>query len=313
MSGKEWSKKELSVVEKAVANKPRFSTDYQLSELLAKQLNRSVESVRWQVRLLRKETPTEVKPSKILLLDIETLPIEALVWDVWKQDIYPEQIVKDWSIVCWSAKWLFDSKVMGAAVTPQEAIARQDRSVLMGVWNLMNEADWIIWHNGENFDAKKLNARFYVNGYPKPMYYKSIDTKKIATDNFAFTYNKLDWIAQIVGIGRKVETEFEWWAECAKGDKKYINRMLDYNKHDIHLEEEVYLKLRPWMEKHPNAGLWSNQIGKVCPCCGDNYIVPDGTYSTALGLYQAFRCQKCGALSRSTKKQFKLNGVEVQN
>jgi hypothetical protein len=306
-----WSKEELKIVKKAIANKPRYSTDYEVSQVLAQQLGRSTESVRWQVRLMRKEEPTAVLPPKILILDIETLPIKALVWDVFKTTIPYQAIEKDWSILCWSAKWLFDSKVMGSMVTPEEAINRQDRSVLARVWELMDEADWIVTHNGDSFDLKKLNWRFFVNGFPKPSYYKSIDTKKIVNDNFAPTYSKLDWVAQVVGIGRKIETDFKWWVECGQGDKTYLNKMLVYNKQDVHLEEEVYLKLRPWMEKHPNAGLWSNQIGKVCPCCGGNDITPNGTYATALGLYQAFRCQKCGAMSRSTKKQYKLSSVEV--
>jgi hypothetical protein len=225
-----------------------------------------------------------------------------------------EQIKKDWSILCWSAKWLFSPKVMGETVTPEEARNHEDYSVLESVWKLMNEADWIIWHNGKNFDAKKLNARFFVNGFPKPMYYQSIDTKTIATDNFSFTYNKLDWIASIAGIGRKIETEFEWWAECEKGDKKFLEKMLKYNKWDVQLEEEVYLKLRPWMEKHPNAGLYAID-GAVphCPACGSIDIHWSGKYTTALGIYKAFRCQECSAIGRSTQKKFKLGASPVQN
>lgn len=313
MSGVSWSEADLKKLKTAYDNKPDYVTDMELAGRLASSFKRSPESVRWQMRQFRQEV-SRVSPPKILLLDIETLPIEALVWDVWKQNIYMEQIKKDWSILCWSAKWLFDTKVMGECVTPEEAREHKDASVLPSVWKLMNEADWIIWHNGKNFDAKKLNARFFVNGFPKPMYYQSVDTKVIATDNFAFTYNKLDWIANITGIGRKIETEFEWWAECEKGNEKFLKLMLKYNKYDVHLEEEVYLKLRPWMEKHPNVGLYSVD-GAVphCPACGGLNLHWNGTYATALGLYKAFRCQDCSAIGRATQKKFKLNASPVQN
>jgi hypothetical protein len=313
VSGTAWTPKQLAAVKDAYKNKPKFSTDYELAGLLARQFGKSPEAVRWQLRQLRRTENDVVEPPKILLLDIETMPIEALVFDVWKQDIRMDQIKKDWSIICWSAKWLFDSKVMGQVVTPQEAVAHKDNSVLMKVWGLMNEADWIVTHNGDSFDIKKLYARFFLNNYPKPMYFKSIDTKVIASSTFAFTYNKLDWIAQILGVGRKIETEFEWWKECEAGNPKYLNMMLKYNKWDVNLEEEVYLKLRPWMDKHPTAGLFSNQVGNVCPACGSNDIHWNGKYQTALGLYQAFRCQQCGALGRSTKKAYKLNQSEVQS
>lgn len=315
MSGAIWTEAELKKLRRLYDDKPEWATDYRYSLLLAKEFERSPESVRWQLRQFHRNRDDSVvlTPPKILLLDIETMPIEALVWDVWKQNIYLDQVKKDWSIICYAAKWLFSPKVFGAVVRPDEAVAHTDDSILMGLWGLMNEADYIIWHNGNEFDRKKINARFFVNNYPKPMYYQSVDTLKIAKENFALTYNKLDWIAQIIGVGRKIETEFKWWKECEAGDPKYLAMMLKYNKMDVHLEEEVYLRLRPWMEKHPNMNLYANMIGDCCPTCGSNNLNWNGKYATALGLYKAFRCEECGAIGRSTLKKNKLTASEVQN
>jgi hypothetical protein len=312
LSGKEWTKQELKRLRQLYEGKAGFLTDYQFSAMVAPVLERSPESIRWQVRQFHR-TVEKVQSAKILLLDIETLPIEALVWDVWKQNVYMDQVKKDWSILCWAAKWLYDDKVMGQVVTPQEAMLHHDDSVLPKLWDLMDQANVIVWHNGDNFDKKKINARLFQHGYTKPMYYQSVDTKKIAIDNFSFTYNKLDWISQIIGVGRKIETEFDWWKECDAGNEKYLKMMLKYNRMDVHLEEEVYLRLRPWMDKHPNIGLFSNEIGDVCGTCGSNNLHWKGTYSTALGLYQAYRCEDCGALGRSTKKQYKLASSNTQN
>ncbi len=310
MSGVDWSADDLKTLKSAYSKKPDYVTDYTLAGQLASVLHRSPESIRWQLRELRRNT-VKVEPAKILILDIETLPIEGLFWDVWKQDIHMEQIEKDWSILCWAAKWLFDTKVMGQCVTSEEARAHADLSVLPKVWELMNEADIIVWHNGNNFDAKKLNSRFFLNGLPKPMYYKSVDTLQVAKENFGFTYNKLDWISKIVGIGRKVETEFEWWAECHNGNKKYLDMMLKYNRWDVNLEEEVYLSLRPWMEKHPNLNLFGIGEEPRCVNCGSDDIHWNGTYQSPLGLYKAFRCQECGALGRSTRKEYKLKQSKI--
>ena len=312
MSGKTWTPPELKKLRQLYSEKPEWTTDYEFSELLVTTFKRSAESIRWQLRQFHR-TVLETEAPKILLLDIETMPIEALVFDVWKQDIGLKQIKKDWSVICWSAKWLFDDKVMGQVVRPDEAVKHEDASVLMRLWELVNEADWVITHNGDNFDLKKLNARWFQHGYTKPMYYQSIDTKKVANENFDFTYAKLDWIAKIIGVGRKIETDFEWWAECEAGNQKYLDMMLKYNKQDVHLEEEVYLRLRPWMSKHPNTGLYTAEIGNVCTCCGSNNIHWKGKYATALGLYQAFRCEDCGALGRSTKKAYKIQSTEVQS
>lgn len=314
MSGKAWTKPELKKLRQSYENKPAWTTDLQYAQLLAPQFQRSSESIRWQLRQFHREISKEdLQAPKILLLDIETNPIEALVWSTWKQNIYPGQIKKDWSIICWSAKWLFSPTVMGQVVRPDEAIEHKDNSVLMKMWELMNEADWVITHNGDEFDIKKLNTRFFLAGYPRPMYFGSIDTKKVAKGNFSFTYNKLDWIAQIVGIGRKMETEFKWWKECEAGNQAYLDKMLKYNKKDVQLEEEVYLALRPWMTNHPNLNLYADMDGDICPTCGSANIHWNGKYATGKGLYRAFRCEDCGAIGRSTLAKHKLVSSEVQN
>lgn len=214
-----WTTAQLKKLEEAYKNKPAWMTENELAGRLVGQFKRSSESIRWQLRQLRRDVQPASFP-KILLLDIETLPIEAKVWGVWKQDIQPQQIKKDWSIVCWAAKWLFEPKGFGAVVSPEEAIGRKEGSILEEIWQAMNEAHIVITHNGDEFDIKKLNTKFLIAGLPKPGYYKSIDTLKIARDNFSFTYNKLDWINSLLGIGRKMDTSFKWWDEASEGNQK---------------------------------------------------------------------------------------------
>lgn len=312
MSGRAWTPAELKKLKKLYDKRPNWKTDYVLAGELASTFHRSPESIRWQLKQFHREAP-QVQATKILLMDIETRPIKAWVWDVWKQDIHPSQVIEDWSILCWSAKWLFDDTVMGESVTPEEAKSATDGSILPGIWNLLNEADIVIGHNSKNFDIKRLYTRFFLAGMPKPMYFQNIDSLEVAKSNFSFTYNKLDWIGQITGVGRKIETEFFWWDKCASGDKKYLDMMLDYNKQDVQLEEEVYMKLRPWMDKHPNLNVYSGTNFSVCPKCGTTNLHWNGKYATPLGLYRAFRCEDCGSIGRSTKKQYKIKSALVQN
>jgi hypothetical protein len=311
VSGQAWTKAELVKLEKLYSKKPNWKTDYVLAGELASTFHRSPESIRWQLREFHRTT-VSVSPPKILLMDIETRPVKAWVWNVWDQNISMDQIIEDWSILCWSAKWLFDKDVMGQTVTVEEAKTAQDFSVLPRIWQLLNEADVVIGHNSKQFDIKRLNTRFFLNNMSKPMYFQQIDTKEIAKQNFAFLHNKLDWIAQITGIGRKMETEFSWWTECAAGNKKYLDKMLEYNKMDGQLEDEVYMRLRPWMDKHPNMNIYSGLDFPVCPTCGDADLNWNGKYATPLGLYRGFRCEKCGSIGRCMKKQYKLASAFVQ-
>jgi len=57
----------------------------------------------------QKLEPRHPRTAKILLLDIETLYMEVRgIWNLKTEYIRPSLVVKDWSILCWAAKWLFE-------------------------------------------------------------------------------------------------------------------------------------------------------------------------------------------------------------
>lgn len=238
---------------------------------------------------------------RILLLDIETLPMEVNVWHLGKQRISPDNIIKDFSVVSWAAKWLFEDNVMSEAVSGQEAIDREDNSLLGGIWNLLNEADLVIAHNGNGFDFPKLNTRFIINGFSPPMYYRVIDTLQVARKYFKFSSNKLDYINKVLGLTRKTETAYGLWQECAKGNEAAIKEMQLYNMDDVFALEDTYLTLRPWMQNHPNLGVLVETEDTVCTHCLSPIQEENWTsqyYTTNTGKYRGFRCS-CGAIGRS--------------
>jgi len=241
-----------------------------------------------------------VNQCKILLVDIETAPILARVWRVWQENISIEQIKNDWFILCWSAKWLNDNKVIGERVTGKEARKNNDKGIMKTLWKLIDEADIVIGHNGDDFDIPKIRTRFVLNGLPPTSSFRTIDTVKIARKHFSFTHNKLDYLAQQFGFSRKLKTDFSLWEKCVKGDDKALQYMLDYNKKDVLILEEVYLKLRGWTKSHPNMNMFQPELG--CSNCGSPNIKPKGNYITQAGKYKTWVCSDCGAYSRETKK-----------
>ena len=85
---------------------------------------------------------TPANPSaKILVMDIETAPIEAQVWAAWKQNVNVQQITSPWYMLTWSAKWLFSSEVMSDRLTSKEAVEENDSRLVKGLWKLFDEAD----------------------------------------------------------------------------------------------------------------------------------------------------------------------------
>ena len=247
-----------------------------------------------------KEDTFNYPTPKILILDIETAPIKAYVWRVWKENIRDEQVIADWFIICWSAKWLYAPETKGECLTPEEIQKEDDSRIIKLLWKLLDEADIVVAHNGLGFDLPRINSRFIINGMQPPSSYKVIDTLQIAKKQFGFTHNNLDALASKFGIASKLKTEFSLWENCLYGDPKSLKYMLKYNKRDVDILEDLYLVLRPWIKNHPNVGNYADTTQPLCSSCGSHKVelLPNKYYYTSVGKYMLYRCKECGALSR---------------
>jgi hypothetical protein len=239
---------------------------------------------------------------KILLVDIETMPIIAHVWSLWENNVALNQIQQDWSVLSWSAKWLDDpkSKIMYADQRNVKNI-NDDKKLLSQIHKLMDEADIILGQNSKRFDTKKLNARFILNGYPPPSKYQQIDTMLMAKKHFAFTSNKLEYLSNNLGVKhKKLKTKkfpgHILWAECMKGNKEAFKEMEAYNKQDVLALEDVYRKLAPW-DNMVNLNVYGNET--VCSC-GSKQFQKRGYQYTNGGKYQNYRCSHCGKSYRDS-------------
>lgn len=245
---------------------------------------------------------------KVLVFDIETAPIVAHVWQLWDNNVALNQIVSDWFILSWSAKWLHDpaSKVMYADNRKSKNI-ENDANLLGDIWKLLDEADVVITQNGIKFDRKKLNARFILNGMNRPSSFKHIDTKILAQKHFAFTSNKLEYLTDKLCTKYKKQKHkkfpgHEMWAECLKGNQEAFKEMESYNKYDVLSLEELYQKLIPW-DSSINFNLYHDNTENVCKC-GSKKFAKNGFYYTASGKFQRLKCSSCGAEVRERKNLF---------
>ena len=237
--------------------------------------------------------------ARILLFDIETAPMEVYTWTLMDVGyINPNMVVKDWSILSWSAKWLFEPDVMHRRVSGEDALNRRDKDVVGELWTLLDEANIVIAHNGARFDVRKINARFALNGLTPPLPYRVIDTLRVARQQFALSSYKLDYINDLFGLKQKSHPGFDVWKRCVHGDEEALRVMDEYCQRDTAILEELYLQIRPWIKGHPNVGLYIDTDKSTCTNCGNTDLKWGGYYYTPAGKYRAFRCQKCGAIGR---------------
>jgi hypothetical protein len=260
---------------------------------------------------------------KVLIFDIETSPISAAVWNLWKQNVGLNQIQSEWFVLSYAAKWLGDSpdNVMYSDLRGYVA-EEDDTDLLDDMWDLLDEADCVITQNGCNFDVKKLNARFILNGYQPPSSYKHIDTLQIAKKQFGFTSNRLEWMTDKLCVEFKKLKHgkfpgFDLWKGMLEDNLDAWNECEEYNIADVLSLEELYLKMAAWDTSHPNFNLYGNLEKHVCRCGSEN-IVEYGYAYTGVSKFQRYRCKDCGAETRGrvnllTKEKRKSLHMNVRN
>jgi len=254
-----------------------------------------------------------MKPS-ILFLDIETAPDVVWTWGVYQANAI--SVKEHWYVLCFAAKWRGDKNILVRGLDDYpgyEGGNSTEDQLLDDVWQLLDEADIVVAHNGADFDVKKLNARFIDNGMKPPSPYKVVDTKRDLVQVAKYSSHRLDWLSKQLGFGAKIATDFSLWEGCMKGDTESWRTMKKYNAHDIDLLEKLYNELSPWI-KQPNATLYGeyrNVEGCVNPACDGGKLIKRGLTYAETRVYQLYRCNKCGKQARSVKSESgtKVRGV----
>jgi uncharacterized protein YprB with RNaseH-like and TPR domain len=179
---------------------------------------------------------------KTLFLDIETTPMQVYTWGLFDQNISINQIIKSTEMLCFGARWLGEKKVIFKSVHHD---GKQE--MLEHLHKMMDEADVLVGWNSAGFDHKHINREFLENGMKPPSPVKDLDLMSITKSNFLFPSNKLDYVAQKLGVGSKVKhSGFNLWIECMEGNPKSWKEMKAYQIQDVNLLVDLYDLLIPW-------------------------------------------------------------------
>lgn len=163
--------------------------------------------------------------------------------------------------------------------------------------DLLNSADITIAHNGINFDDKMANTFFIRNGIDRPSPSKSIDTLRVARRKFKFPSNSLGDLGEYLGLGGKESVAYsELEDKFLEGNKKAIKLMKKYNDRDVTLLEAIYKKLLPYIDNHPNMGVYMREEG-VCAHCGSTNLNRRGEAYRVTGSVVQWFCKDCKSWS----------------
>lgn len=226
----------------------------------------------------------KTKP-KILYFDIEWAPAQAFVWQMWDQNISPDQLISPGGLLCFSAFW-------EGSRTPIFASEWEDghENMVLRLYDLFQEADVLVTYNGNKYDIPKAMGEFLLLGLRPPPPPTSIDLLQ-TVKKLGFVMNRLAFIGPFLKIGKKIKNEgFPLWTAVMAGDAAAQNRMKRYCIQDSRLLVSLYKKIKPYIRNHPFLG----ERG-VCGACDGTHLQSRGYRRTKTFRIQRLQCQSCGS------------------
>lgn len=202
-----------------------------------------------------------------------------------------------------SAKWLGEDEIFY-----EECRNSKDKVLIEKLVYLLNEADVVVAHNGDKFDLPKIKGRALVHGIDPPSPYRTVDTVKVARKNFGFSSNSLEYLSDVLDLKVKKKNHkkfpgWELWLECLKGNEEAWKEMREYNIDDVIALEEIYLKMLPYINNHPNVSIKNNNNNDDervhCSKCSSDDITWQGYAYTNVGKYHRYKCNSCGGWSQT--------------
>lgn len=227
-----------------------------------------------------------------LFIDLETSPNVVLSWRVgYKINLSYDNILTERAVICACWSWDGESKVHYAHWDKDQ----NDKALLGPLLEAINEADEVVYHNGDRFDLPWFKTRCLFHRLPTLPVYKTVDTLKWARQKFYFNSNRLDYIAKFLGIGGKIKTEFGLWkAIVLNRDPKALRAMVTYCQNDIVLLKRVWARLAEVMPHKTHVGVLAGGEQWSCPYDGSINVKVSKTRVTAKGGTQhQMQCLDC--------------------
>jgi uncharacterized protein YprB with RNaseH-like and TPR domain len=271
----------------------RYRIQPSIAKILGLELNKN--------NRYRLDTETEIQFKKLrdkshqvkrLFFDIETSPNIVYSWRIgYNLNITPENIIDERKIICISYKWESEEEIHTLTWDKNQC----DKKMLKEFISVANQADELIAHNGDRFDIKWIRTRCIYHRIPMFPNYKTLDTLKKAKSGFNFNSNKLDYIAQYLGVGAKVKhSGFDMWKGVMMNDKSALSEMVHYCEGDIIVLEDVFLTMQSYIKQNTHAGVLNNNLKYSCPCCSSEQITLLKNNVTAMGtIKRLIECNEC--------------------
>jgi hypothetical protein len=243
---------------------------------------------------------------KRLFYDIETSFNVGVFWRTgYNITINPQDIIHERAIICICYKWEGEDTIHSLTWSKNQS----DKAMIRDFIKIMNQADEIVAHNGDRFDLKWIRTRALLHDIDVMPAPKTIDTLKWAKKYFNFNSNKLDYIAQLLKVGAKMDTGgLELWKDIVfRKDQAALDKMVEYCKMDVQVLEGVFNKLNSYTMPQHNYAVQHGGDKFECPeCNGSTFQYNRKTVTVAGTVHHWLKCRDCG-------KHHKINQLTFSN
>lgn len=251
-------------------------------------------------------TKTKAPGIRRLFWDVEVSANIVLAWRAgYDLTINHDSIIQERKIICICWKFEGENKVYSLRWDKNQ----DDKAMLREFLKVANEADELCGHYADRFDLPWFKTRCLIHGFEPLPAYKTIDTKAWASKYFYFNSNKLDYVGSVLGLGKKIKTDYDLWKDIMlKRCPIALDKMVKYCCRDVDLLEKVYHKLKFCVKPKTHAGVMAGGDKWQCPRDGSTNVHLSKTKISAAGTrsYQ-FKCNDCGGyftISDSAFRQY---------
>ena len=239
------------------------------------------------------------KKPKVLIYDIETVPLQAWVWRCGETRINPGQLVDGhdrYDVICIAWTWLHSGEkgILGWDYKKQNS-----KKMIKDFTKIMDEADIIIGKNNKRFDDKHMNSmRLWHNLEGRPDLLEKVDDLESQMRRFLYlpSYG-LDYLSKQLGFGGKTKMCFADWINIVEkngvdGQKAY-DKMLKYCLKDVMDTKKLWKACEKHCKPKFNRSI-SSSHDFACATCGSKNTVKNGTRQLGTTKYQTYMCKDHG-------------------
>ena len=259
-------------------------------------------------KIIAKRESNKKAERKVLVYDIETSRVPALVWGTGKTYIRHSQLRGRTKIISIAWKYVGEDKVHHLTWDKNHC----DKKMLEKFLKHYNNAYMVIGQNNDNFDNKLVNTIAAYHRLRVDRFVKSFDIYKMAKRYFRLQSYSMAFMAEYFGLTLKQSHEgLHMWDMIEFGNKEeqkeYLGKMVDYNKGDIVTTEELYMTLKPYFSTVTNNAVRKGLEKWRCPVSGSDDVKLMKTIYTEAGTVQ--RILYCN----ESKHQYKVSNKAYMN